>query len=73
MRICERNNSADTKASAEGGGEGAPGAGAEFPLQPMEKIMGEAGCPPAAHGGACWSRSLPAALGGPLAGAGGCT
>ncbi|GAB0178358.1 zinc finger and BTB domain-containing protein 5 [Grus japonensis] len=36
---CERNNSADTKVSEEGGGEGAPGARAEIPLQPMEKTM----------------------------------
>ena len=35
MRICERN----TKASAEGGGGGAPGTGAEIPLQPVEKTM----------------------------------
>ena len=39
MRICERNNSADTKVSEEGGGGGAPGAGAEIPLQPMVKTM----------------------------------
>ncbi|GAB0185306.1 junction-mediating and -regulatory protein-like [Grus japonensis] len=32
-------NSADTKVSAEGGAGGAPGAGAEIPLQPMEKTM----------------------------------
>ncbi|GAB0195124.1 hypothetical protein GRJ2_001977700 [Grus japonensis] len=38
-RICERNNSADTKGSAEGGGGDAPGTGAEIPLQPMEKTM----------------------------------
>ncbi|GAB0188319.1 hypothetical protein GRJ2_001297200 [Grus japonensis] len=37
-RICERNNSADTKVS-EGGGGGAPGARAEIPLQPMEKTV----------------------------------
>lgn len=30
MRTCERNNSADTKVNAEGGG-GAPGTGAEIP------------------------------------------
>ncbi|GAB0181411.1 hypothetical protein GRJ2_000606400 [Grus japonensis] len=35
----ERNNSADTKASEEGGGGGAPGARAEIPLQPLEKTM----------------------------------
>ncbi|GAB0207707.1 hypothetical protein GRJ2_003236400 [Grus japonensis] len=36
VRICERNNYADTKVSAEGD---APGASGEIPLQPMEKIM----------------------------------
>ncbi|PKU47448.1 protein pxr1-like [Limosa lapponica baueri] len=30
-----RNNSADTNVSEEGGGEGAPDAGAEIPLQPL--------------------------------------
>jgi len=39
VRQCERNNSADIKASAEGGGGGAPGTGAEIPLQPMEQTM----------------------------------
>ena len=39
MRRCERNNSADPQVSAEGGGGGAPGAGAEIPLQPMGKTM----------------------------------
>ncbi|GAB0183117.1 hypothetical protein GRJ2_000777000 [Grus japonensis] len=40
VRRCERNNSADTKVSAEGGGGGAPGARAEIPLQqPVEKTM----------------------------------
>jgi len=33
---------------------------------------GEAGCPPAAHGGPWWSRSPPAVCGGPHAGAGAC-
>ena len=33
---CGRNNCADTKFSEEGEGGGAPGAGAEIPLQPME-------------------------------------
>ncbi|GAB0178039.1 nucleoside diphosphate kinase 6 [Grus japonensis] len=37
--LTEKNNSADTKVSAEGGGGGAPGAGAEIPLQPLEKTM----------------------------------
>ena len=39
LRRCERNNSADTKVSEEGGGGGAPGAGAEIPLQPVGKTM----------------------------------
>ncbi|GAB0181573.1 acid sphingomyelinase-like phosphodiesterase 3b [Grus japonensis] len=39
VRICERKNSTDTKVSEEGGGGGAPGAGAEIPLQPEEKTM----------------------------------
>ena len=39
MRRCERNNSADTKVSEEGGGGGAPGTGAEIPLQPAVKTM----------------------------------
>ncbi|OPJ90406.1 hypothetical protein AV530_009191 [Patagioenas fasciata monilis] len=38
-RICERNNSANAKVSEEGRGGGAPGAGAEIPLQPMLKTM----------------------------------
>jgi len=37
VRLYERNNSADTKVSDEAGGGGAPGTGAELPLQPMEK------------------------------------
>jgi len=36
---CERDNSADTEVGEEGGAGGAPGAGAEIPLQPMEQIM----------------------------------
>ena len=39
VRISERNNSADTKVSEEGGGGGAPGATAEIPLQPVVKTM----------------------------------
>ncbi|GAB0177871.1 hypothetical protein GRJ2_000252400 [Grus japonensis] len=39
VTACESNNSADTQISAEGGGGGAPGTGAEIPLQPMEKTM----------------------------------
>ncbi|GAB0176617.1 anoctamin-4 [Grus japonensis] len=39
VRMCERNNSADTKVSAEGGGGGAPGTRVEIPLQPLEKTI----------------------------------
>jgi len=40
MRLCGRNNSADTKASEEGEGGGAPDTGTEiFPLQPVMKTM----------------------------------
>ena len=35
VRRCERNNSTDTKVREEGGEGGAPGAGAEIPLQPV--------------------------------------
>ncbi|GAB0183786.1 acid sphingomyelinase-like phosphodiesterase 3b [Grus japonensis] len=41
VRICERNSFADTQVSEEGGGGGAPGAGTEIPLQPLEKTMDE--------------------------------
>ena len=37
MRLCERNNSADTKVSEEGGGAGRAGARAEIHLQTVEK------------------------------------
>jgi len=71
MRLCERNNSADTKVSEEGGGGGAQGARAEiFPLQPMMKTTVRQAVPlqfMEVHGGAdlhlqpmeetpCWSR-----------------
>jgi len=38
VRICERNNSADTKVS-EGEGRVAPGVGADVPLQPLEQTV----------------------------------
>ncbi|GAB0183589.1 epimerase family protein SDR39U1 [Grus japonensis] len=40
VRISERNNSADHKVTEEGGREGAPGAGAEIPLQLLEVNCG---------------------------------
>jgi len=51
VRLWERNSSADTKVSEEGG---APGAGAEIPLQPVEQIMVRRAVPAAveAHRGA---------------------
>jgi len=39
MRPRERNNSADTNVSEEGGGGGAPGTRAEIPLQLMMKTI----------------------------------
>ena len=39
MRKRESHNSADTKVSEEEGKGGAPGAGAEIPLQPVVKTM----------------------------------
>jgi len=61
---CERNSPADTEVSEEERGGGAPDAGAEIPLQPVEKIMAKqfvslqhkedhvrADTHPAAHGG----------------------
>ncbi|GAB0206066.1 hypothetical protein GRJ2_003072200 [Grus japonensis] len=55
MRRCERNNSADTKVSAEGGGRGAPSTREEIPLQPLEKTMVRQAVllqPKEVHGGA---------------------
>ncbi|OPJ69571.1 hypothetical protein AV530_012589 [Patagioenas fasciata monilis] len=39
VRICERNNPADTKVSEEGVAGPAPGAGAEIPLQLVVQTM----------------------------------
>ena len=39
VRKCETNSPADTKASKEGWGGGAPGTGAEISLQPVDKTM----------------------------------
>ena len=49
---------------------GAPGTRAEIPQQPMLKTTVRQAVP-SAHGGSQWSRSPPAARGGPHAGAGG--
>jgi len=67
-RICERNNSADTKINEEGGVGGAPGAGVEEEEPAaLGEEHGEADCPSAAHEGPCWSRYPPVAHGGPHA------
>jgi len=51
-------------------GRRCPDAGAEtFPLRPVMKTIGEAGCHPAVRGGPRWSRYPPAAHGRPHAGA----
>ncbi|GAB0175561.1 acid sphingomyelinase-like phosphodiesterase 3b [Grus japonensis] len=70
---CERNNPADTQASAEGGAGGAPGTRAEIPSQPLEKTMVRQAVPlqpTEVHGGA---EVPPAACGGPHIRAGGGT
>ncbi|KAK4811165.1 hypothetical protein QYF61_019796 [Mycteria americana] len=72
VRICERNNSADTKVSEEGGGRGAPGTRAEIPLQPVVKTMVRQAVllqPMEVNSGA---DIHPAACEGPHVGAGGC-
>jgi len=78
VRICERNNSADSKVSEEGEGGGAPGARAEISPAAHGEDHCEVGCAPAArapaaHGGPWWRRYPPAAQGGPDIRAGGCT
>jgi len=45
-----RNSPADTEVRGEGGRGGAPGSGAELPLQLLEGGHGDADCSPAAHG-----------------------
>ena len=57
-----RETTADTKVSEEGE-ESAQDAGEEIPLAAHGEDHGEAGCPPAAHGGPWWSRYPPAAHG----------
>ncbi|GAB0209984.1 acid sphingomyelinase-like phosphodiesterase 3b [Grus japonensis] len=72
VRICERNNSADTKVSEEGGGGGAPGTRAKIPLQPMVKTMVKQAVPLQPMEVNSGADIHPAACGGPHTGAGGC-
>ncbi|GAB0209107.1 acid sphingomyelinase-like phosphodiesterase 3b [Grus japonensis] len=73
VRICERNNSADTKVSEEGEGGGAPGTGAEIPLQPVVKTMVRQAVPLQPMEDAEGAEIPSAARGGPHIGAGGDT
>jgi len=64
VRLCERNNSADTKVSEEGGGRRClRHRSREFSFAACAEDHGEAGCPPAVHGGPRWSRYPPLAHG----------
>jgi len=72
VRICESNNSADTRVNEDGGGGDAPGTGAKIPLQPVKKNMVRQVVPlhpMEVHGGA---DIHPQPCGGPHTGAGGC-
>jgi len=66
MRRCERNNSADTKVSEEGGGRGRrflKCRSRESSLAIRDEDHGEAGHSPAVPGDPRWSRHAPAARG----------
>jgi len=57
VRLCERNNFADTKVNKEGGGKRCSRCqGREPSFAVLHEDHGEAGCPLAAHGGPRWSR-----------------
>jgi len=61
VRQCERNNSADTKVSEEGGGKRYSKCRSREPsLAACDEDHGEVGCSPAVHGGPWWSRYPPA-------------
>ncbi|PKU47132.1 protein pxr1-like [Limosa lapponica baueri] len=72
VRICERNNSADTEVGEEGGGGGPPGIGAEISLQPVVKTMVRQAVPLQPMEVNSGSDIYPAAHGRPHARAGGC-
>jgi len=62
VRQCERNISADTKVSEEGGGRRSlRRRSRECSLLARDEDHGEAGCPSAVHGGPQWSRHPPVA------------
>jgi len=64
MRLFERNNSAYTKVSEEGGGRRCSRCQSrESSLTARHEDHGEAGCPSAVHGGPRWSRYTPVARG----------
>ncbi|PKU43609.1 suppression of tumorigenicity 5 protein isoform x4 [Limosa lapponica baueri] len=72
VRICERNNPADTKVSEEGGQGDAPGVRAEIPLQPVVKTMVRQAVPMQPMVPPWWSIYPPAVCGAPRTRAGGC-
>jgi len=72
VRICERNNSADTEASQNGRGGGAPATRAEISLQPMVKAMVKQVVPLQPMENQTRADIHPAACGGLYAGAGEC-
>lgn len=55
MRVCERNNAADIKASGEEGAENVPGTRADVSLQPIVKTIVRQLCPSSTWGPQ-WSR-----------------
>jgi len=64
VRLSERNNSADTKVSEEGGERRCSKCGSREPsLAACDEDHGEAGCSAAVCGGPQWSRSPPVARG----------
>jgi len=73
VRLCERNSSADTKVSEEGGGRRCSRRRSrKFSFAAHDEDHGEAACSPVARGSPRWSRYPAAAHGGPHARADGC-
>jgi len=64
VRRCEKNNSADTKVSEEGGGRRCSRCRSrDSSLAAHDGDHGETSCSPAVHGVPQWSRSPPVAHG----------